>query len=97
LPDGARNPQRDLLQFANGCATKPRPNVLLVFGPWLFNRYGHLAIVSAVTDSAVEIVQQNAGPFRPCRESIALRSDHGLWRLENGRVLGWLRKGSDGP
>lgn len=96
LPDGARNTRRDLLQFTNGSATKPRPDDLLVFGPWLLNPYGHVAIVSAVTDSAVEIVQQNPGPFGDSRARLALQSDHGFWRLQNRRVLGWLRKEGNG-
>jgi hypothetical protein len=92
LSDGARNPQRDLVQYANGGQSKPRPDDLLVFGPSLLNRYGHVAIVSAVSDTAVEIVQQNPGPFGRSRERIALRSDDGQGRCQNGRVLGWLRK-----
>ena len=92
LPDGARNLQRDLLQFVNGSQTRPKPNDLLVFGPWLLNRYGHVAIISAVSDTEIEIVQQNPGPFSPSRERIPLQSDNGHHRLQNGRVLGWLRK-----
>jgi hypothetical protein len=91
LPDGAWNSRRGLLQFANGGRSKPRPDDLLVFGPSLWNRYGHVAIVSAVTDSTVEIVQQNAGPFGPSRENIQLLSENGRWRLKNSRILGWLR------
>ena len=97
LPDGTRNTQRDLRQFVNGSPTKPHPDDLLVFGPWLVNRYGHVAIISAVGDSAVEIVQQNAGPFRPSRESIPLRFEQGQWKLQKRRVLGWLRKVTDNP
>jgi hypothetical protein len=96
LPDGGRNLQRDLLQFANGSPTRPKPDDLLIFGPWLLNRYGHVAIISAVNDSEVEIVQQNPGPFGSSRERIPLQSDHGHYRLQNGRVLGWLRKESTG-
>jgi len=92
LPDGATNQQRGLLQFTNGSANQPRPDDLLVFGPSLLNRFGHVAIISSVTDSSVEIVQQNPGPFRPSRETIPLRHENGRWRLENPRVRGWLRK-----
>ena len=92
LPDGATNQQRGLLQFTNGSATQPRPDDLPVFGPSLLNRFGHVAIISSVTDSDVEIVQQNPGPFRPSRETIPLRHENGRWRLEHPRVLGWLRK-----
>jgi hypothetical protein len=92
LADGARNTKRDLFQYANGGQSKPRPDDLLVFGPSLLNRYGHVAIVSAVNDTEVEIVQQNPGPFGHSREWIPLRSEGGHWRCQNGRVLGWLRK-----
>ena len=92
LPDGALNVQRGLLQFAKGSRSPPRPDDLLVFGPSLLNRYGHVAIVSAVSDSAVEIVQQNPGPFTTSREAIPLRLGNGVWKLQNKRVLGWLRK-----
>lgn len=92
LADGALNTHRGLFQYANGSDSKPRPDDLLVFGPSLLNRYGHVAIVSAVTDSAVEIVQQNPGPFRSSRERLPLQFESGRWRYQNSRVLGWLRK-----
>jgi hypothetical protein len=92
LTDGARNTQRDLLQYGNGSESKPRLDDLLVFGPSLLNRYGHVAIVSAATDSEIEIVQQNPGPFGSSRERLRLVSEGGRWRCENGRVMGWLRK-----
>lgn len=92
LPDGAQNIQRDLLQFSNGSSSRPQTNDLLVFGPSLLNHYGHVAIVSVVSDSAVEIVQQNSGPFSPSRKKISLQFKNGLYTLQNRRVLGWLRK-----
>jgi surface antigen len=92
LADGAFNTQRGLLQYTNGSASAPRADDLLVFGPSLFNRYGHVAIVSAVTDSDIEIVQQNSGPFGSSRERSSIVSQDGRWRCENSRVLGWLRK-----
>jgi hypothetical protein len=92
LEDGALSPKRDLLQYANGGRSKPRPDDLLVFGPSLLNRYGHVAIVSAVTDSALEIVQQNPGPFGSSRAELPLVCEGGRWRCQNPRVLGWLRK-----
>ena len=88
LPDGAWNPKRGLLQFANGSRSRPRADDLLVLGPSLLNRYGHVAIVSVVNDTAAEILQQNPGPFRPSRERMPLRSDGGVWTYENRRVLG---------
>lgn len=92
LPDGARNLNRDLIQYRNGCRSKPCPDDLLVFGPSLLNRYGHVAIVSKVTDSIVEIVQQNPGPFGSSREILSLRYQEGCWWYHNKRILGWLRK-----
>ena len=97
IADGENNPKRDLLQFVNGSRCKPMPDDLLVFGPSLTNPYGHVAIVAFVTDSAVEIVQQNSGPFGPSRESFPLRFTNGTWTYENKRVLGWLRKALQGP
>ncbi len=91
IADGAVNRRRGLLQYLNGSESKPRPDDLLVFGPSLLNPYGHVAIVSAVTDSSIEIVQQNPGPFRSSRETLPLRADGKRWRCENHRVLGWLR------
>lgn len=92
VADGARNPSRDLLQFHNGGQSKPLADDLLVFGPSILNRYGHVAIVSAVTDSDLEIVQQNPGPFGSSRERISLVSQNGRWTCGNSRILGWLRK-----
>ncbi len=92
LGDGARNSHRDLLQYANGSESKPCPDDLLVFGPSLLNRYGHVAIVSAVTDHDLEIVQQNPGPFASSRKRLPLALKNGRWRCQDGRVLGWLRK-----
>jgi hypothetical protein len=92
LPDGSRNAKRDLVQYANGSHSKPRLDDLVVFGPSLVNPYSHVAIVSSVTDTEVEIVQQNSGPFARSREKIPLRFESGLWSYQNNRVLGWLRK-----
>lgn len=92
LSDGALNAGRGLRQYANGGSSQPRPDDLLVFGPSLLNRYGHVAIVSVVTDSELEIVQQNPGPFRSSREKLPLVLEKGRWWCRNDRVLGWLRK-----
>lgn len=97
LPDGARNVRRDLLQFRNGSQSRPQPDDLIVFGPSLFNRHGHIAVVSVVNASEVEIVQQNPGPFSPSRIRLPLQHDDGVFLLRNGRVLGWLRKETGAP
>lgn len=94
LPDGALNSRRGLLQYVDGSRQKPHPGDLLVLGPSALNRYGHVAIVSEVTESDIEIVQQNPGPFGSSRERIALEFGAEGWRLDHPRVLGWLRKAS---
>ena len=88
ISDGELNPKRDLIQYTNGIRSKPQADDLLIFGPSLLNPYGHVAIVSSVTDSAVEIVQQNPGPFGPSREQLPITLSGTSWRFENGRVLG---------
>lgn len=91
VDDGAINAQRAMLQFSNGSNTMPEPADLLVFKPWLFNPYGHVAIVSSVDGALMEIAQQNPGPFGSSRETIPVSFKHGKWFVEHPRVLGWLR------
>lgn len=91
LPDGALNPRRGLLQFRNGSTQPPREEDLLVLDAIAINPYGHVAIVSQAAPAAVEIIQQNPGPFGHSRESMPLRQENGQWLLGSSRVLGWLR------
>jgi surface antigen len=90
--DGQKNTERNLIQYTNHSKTKPKANDLLIFEGNFFNRYGHVAIISQVGNKEVEIIQQNAGPFGPTRENFRLSYENGKWRIENDRVLGWLRK-----
>ncbi len=92
LTDGTINKKRNLVQFKNGSHTKPRIDDLVVFKGSIFNKYGHVAIVSNVTDNEIEIIQQNPGPFGKSRELISLINSDSLWTLDNERLLGWLRK-----
>lgn len=63
VTDGQLNKKRNLIQYRNPSQTKPKVDDLLIFGGSIFNKYGHVAIVSNVTDSDIEIVQQNPGSF----------------------------------
>lgn len=92
ISDGELNPQRNLIQCNNPSISKPAAEDLLVFSGSLTNRYGHVAIVSAVSDDEVEIIQQNPGPFSSSREAFTLSKNDGKWQIENDRILGWLRK-----
>lgn len=90
VKDGALNEQRNLVQFTNGSSSKPKVSDLVVFAGTTFNSYGHVAIVSRVGEDEVELIQQNVG--YASRQIIELeKSVHG-WRIDQSRVLGWLRK-----
>lgn len=91
VPNGATNAARGLQQFTNGAGERPQVDDLVVFAPWLFNRYGHVAIVSAVGPDHVEVIQQNPGPFGSSRERYPLKRDADGLRVEHPRLLGWLR------
>ena len=91
LDDGALNAKRAMLQFGNGGPDQPQPEDLLVFGPSLFNRYGHVAVIARVDQNNLEIAQQNPGPFGSSREILPLAENAGRWSIEHPRVLGWLR------
>jgi surface antigen len=91
LGDGAWNTRRSMFQYANGSAEKPEPEDLIVFGPWIFNPYGHVAIVASIGSRSLQIAQQNPGPFGRSREDFPIVYRDGKWFAEHRRVLGWLR------
>lgn len=92
IEDGNRNPKRDLIQYTNPGKSKPQVNDLVVFSATLFNQYGHVAIISKVSDTEIEIVQQNPGKYGTSRKVIALAGHKGKWQIDNDRIVGWLRK-----
>ncbi len=91
VTSGTLNPQRNLKQFSNG-TVKPQVEDILVFDGTLTNRYGHVAIISKITDDSIEIIQQNPGPFASSRETITLKVNNGSWTIEKPNVLGFLRR-----
>ena len=92
LKDGQKNKKRNLMQHRNYSITKPKTDDLLIFDGTIFNKYGHVAIISKVTETEIEIIQQNPGPFSSSREVFYLEKKDGVWSIKNKRVLGWLRK-----
>ena len=92
LKDGQKNNQRNLTQYTNNSKTKPKVDDLVVFEGTVFNKYGHVAIISKVTEKKVEIIQQNPGFFGQSRETYDLVMENDKWKIENDRILGWLRK-----
>ena len=69
LEHGKLNIQRGLYQFNNHSFTKPQVGGLLVFDRTFLNKYGHVGIISNVTENNIEIIQQNAGPFSSSRNN----------------------------
>jgi len=92
LTDGQKNKQRNLTQYTNPSQTKPKVSDLLIFDGTIFNKYGHVAIISNLTDTEIEIIQQNPGPFSKSRETFSIGNNDGNWEIKNKRILGWLRK-----
>ncbi len=92
LKDGEKNLQRDLIQFTNPSKSKPEIGDLLIYSPSIFNKFGHVAIVSKVNQNSIEIIQQNPGPFSKSRESFNIENINNKWKIKNSRILGWLRK-----
>lgn len=91
LKDGELNTDRDLIQYTNPSKKKPQIGDLIIMDATWTNEYGHVVIVSGVTDDEVEIIQQNAGnPDHP-RDVYDLELNGGLWEIDNSRILGWLR------
>lgn len=84
---GKLNKQRGLLQFYNGRDEKPQPDDLLVYG----GKYGHVAIVTRVSDGEVEVIQQNI--FMHPRETFPLIFNNGTYTIgDKKKPEGWLRK-----
>ena len=89
LIDGQKSTARDLIQYSNPSRTKPKVDDLIVFGATRFNPYGHVAIISKVTDDKIEIVQQNTG--LRTRATFTLKKTGNWWKI-HVNALGWLRK-----
>lgn len=92
LPDGTFNKRRNLMQFSSPSRSKPKVDDLLVFEGTALNKYGHVAIISNVSEGSVEIIQQNPGPWGSSRETFNLTQTSGMWEIEKTETLGWLRK-----
>lgn len=90
LADGSYVKSRNLNQYSNPSDSKPKVNDLVVYDATTFNKYGHVAIVSKVSDSEIEIIQQNPGSMGPSRETYSLTKIDGKWKIGKEKVLGWL-------
>lgn len=93
VKDGQLNKGRNLVQFTNPSSSKPQESDLIIFSGSKLNSFGHVAIISKVTESQIEIIQQNPGPFGSSRAKFKLsRLTNGKWFIHAKRNLGWLRK-----
>jgi len=92
LNDGQKSKKRNLTQYSNPSQTKPKVDDLVIFNATKFNKYGHVAIISHVTETEIEVVQQNPGSFGKSRETFSIDRQGSKWKITNERILGWLRK-----
>lgn len=90
LKDGVLNPARNLRQFNNPSTQKPQVNDIVIFKGTLLNPFGHVAIISEVTDNDIEIIQQNPGPFSPSRERYPLIQENHQWIIQHKNIIGRL-------
>ncbi len=91
VKDGELNKERNLLQFRNPSAVKPEIGDLLIMDGHAGNPYGHVAIVSNVYQDAIEVIQQNPGPFAASRALFSFDKGDSGYKIKNERILGWLR------
>lgn len=87
--DGKLNKSRNLIQYNNPSYSKPKVNDILVLDKNTFNKFGHVSIVSRVNNNSIEVIQQNV--FLNSREDYDLKFIDGKWKVDNERILCWLR------
>lgn len=91
LSNGEMNVSRGLIQYKNGEGVLPQIGDIVVFDGFLFNPYGHVAIISTVSSDEVELIQQNYGYMGGPRNHFGLTQNGSGWKIHNKRILGWLR------
>jgi len=90
LKDGEYNRDRNLIQYSNPSTSKPKVNDLIVFGATPYNSFGHVAIVSKVSDNRIEIIQQNPGKYGKSRATFELIRANSKWEIISNSALGRL-------
>jgi surface antigen len=91
LNDREYNSKRDLVQYSNPSKSKPCIGDLIIFDGHFGNKYGHVAIISMVSNEKIQIIQQNPGPFASSREDFQLDSNSNGFQVSDEKILGWLR------
>lgn len=88
LQQGGLNKARGLIQYRNSGNVKPKPDDLIVFTD---TKFGHVAIITEVTDDYVEVIQQNV--YGKTREKLKLIiKDNQYFVGSKRKPAGWLRK-----
>jgi surface antigen len=88
VSQGQLNSRRGLIQFRNGDTVKPEPDDLVVFTD---TKYGHVAIVTEVSENYVEVIQQNI--YGKSRDRYELTIKDNKYFVGTKRMAaGWLRK-----
>jgi surface antigen len=93
VKQGEINKKRNLFQYRNGESIKPQADDLLVFND---THYGHVAIVTEVTDKDIKIIQQNI--YGKTRDSLKISVADGKYFVggdSQRSPAGWLRKGGE--
>jgi len=89
LPDVAFNIERGLMQYRNVRYEKPLVGDILVYNSSHRNPYGHTGIITEVSDTHIEFVQQNFG--EKTRQKLKLVEFNGIYTIADYNILGWLR------
>ena len=85
LGDGELNSSNGLIQCSNPSRYKPGIGEILIFDGF----YGHVGIISEVSDSYIDIVQQNVGLTTRSRYSLSFTN--GSSQVLDNKVLGRLK------
>jgi len=90
LGNGEMNRERGLFQYKNGGPSRPVQNAILIFGNDPATLYGHVGIITKVTDREIEMVSQNNGRNQKTRSKIPMKMRNGGYYIDSKYVLGWL-------
>ncbi len=84
---GEMNKQRGLLQYYNGGNVAPKEDDLIVFTD---TKYGHVAIITKVTENNIEVIQQNV-KGKPRQSYDLVNKDGNFYVGTDREPAGWLR------
>lgn len=86
--DVAFNGNRGLFQYWNGNTARPKVDNIVVFKTEGINVFGHIGIISKITENEIEMVQQNYG--LKSRITYQLKTVMGRHYIDDKEVIGWL-------